>query len=323
MKHVSILIPESAVLAAIDDPRHVFSQVNNFAGSKGKPDIFDIKFVGLEKEVKLHNSSFTVHSDLFLSDVDKTDLIIIPAFYGDTVTFLETNKEFIPWIIERHKNGAEIVSLCVGAFLLAKTGLIEGKKCSTHWRASEEFKEMFPNVDLQTDKIITDEDGIYTSGGATSYWNLLLYLVEKFTDRETAILTAKVFAIDIKRHSQLPFMIFKGQTTHADEDVKKAQEFIENNFQEKITVDDISTSIALSRRSLERRFKKATNNTVNEYIQRVKVEAAKKSFELSNKNITEVMFDVGYNDSKSFRGTFKKFTGMTPLDYRNKYNKEI
>ncbi len=323
MKHVSILIPESAVLAAIDDPRHVFSQVNSFAGSKGKPDIFDIKFVGLEKEVKLHNSLFTVHSDLFLSDVKKTDLIIIPAFYGDTVNFLKTNKEFIPWIIEKRENGAEVVSLCVGAFMLAETGLLDGKKCSTHWNAADEFRQMFPKVNLMTDKIITEEDGIYTSGGATSYWNLLLYLVEKFTDRLTAIQTAKIFAIDIERQSQTHFIMFKGQKTHADEDVKKAQTFIENNYQEKITVDDISTSIALSRRSLERRFKKATNNTVNEYIQRVKVEAAKKSFELSNKNITEVMLDVGYNDSKSFRGTFKKFTGMTPLDYRNKYNKEI
>ena len=323
MKHVSILVPESAVLAAIDDPRHVFSQVNEFAKAAGKLPVFDIKFVGLEKEVRLHNDAFSVHSDLLLEDVKKTDLIFIPAFYGETEKFLETNKNFIPWIVKHRKKGAEVVSLCVGAFLLAKTGLLDGKKCSTHWQAADEFRKTFPEVDLQTDKIITEEDGIYTSGGATSYWNLLLYLVEKFTDRETAILTAKVFAIDLNRDSQMQFMIFKNQTDHADEDVKKAQKFIENNFQEKFTVDELSTKIAVSRRSLERRFKKATNNTVNEYIQRVKIEAAKKSFETSRKNITEVMFDVGYSDTKSFRGIFKKLTGMTPFDYRNKYNKEI
>ncbi len=182
---------------------------------------------------------------------------------------------------------------------------------------------MFPSVELVTDKIITEENGIYTSGGATSYWNLLLYLVEKFTDRETAILTAKIFAIDIERDSQSQFMIFKGQKTHTDEDVQKAQKIIEKNFQKRFTVDEISAECALSRRSLERRFKRATNNTVNEYIQRVKIEAAKKSFETSRKNITEVMFDVGYSDTKSFRGTFKKITGMTPLDYRNKYHREM
>jgi transcriptional regulator GlxA family with amidase domain len=323
MKHVSILVPESAVLAAIDDPRHVFSMVNSLFEQAGKKPVFNIKLVGLKKEIKLHDSSFSVHTDLLLDEVKKTDLIFVPAFSGDTETVLETNKEFFPWIVEQYEKGAEVVSLCVGAFMLAKTGLLDGKKCSTHWRSADEFKEMFPAIDLQTDRIITEEDGIYTSGGATSYWNLLLYLVEKFTDRETAILTSKVFAIDIRRDSQTQFIIFKGQLAHMDEDVKKAQKFIENNFGEKFTVDQLSEKCALSRRSLERRFKKATHNTVAESIQRVKIEAAKKSFETSRKNITEVMFDVGYSDTKAFRGIFKKLTGMTPFDYRNKYNKEI
>ena len=319
MKHISILVPESAVLAAIDDPRHIFSQVNRLV----RPELFDIKFVGLSKEVKLHDGVFSVHSDLLLDDVKRTDLIFVPAFYGETERFLETNKGFLPWIIEKHKKGAEVVSLCVGAFMLAKTGLLNGKKCSTHWRAADEFREMFPEIDLQTDKIITEEDGIYTSGGATSYFNLLIYLVEKYTSRETAIQIAKIFAIDIERHSQTQFMIFKGQKEHADEDIKKAQKFIENNYEEKFTTDQLSEKFAISRRSFERRFKKATNNTVSEYVRRVKIEAAKKSFETSRKNITEVMFDVGYSDSKSFRGIFKKITGMTPFDYRNKYNKNL
>lgn len=318
MKHVSILVPESAVLAAIDDPRHVFSMVNSFF----ETPVFNIKLVGLAKEVKLHNCSFSVHTDLLLDEVEKTDLIFIPAFVGNLEIALETNKDFIPWIIEQHKKGAEVVSLCVGAFMLAKTGLLEGKKCSTHWRAADEFRRLFPEIDLVTDKIITEEQGIYTSGGATSYYNLLIYLVEKFTDRETAIQTAKVFAIDLERDSQSQFIMFKGQNGHTDEDIKKAQDFIENNFHERITIDELSSKCALSRRSLERRFKRATNNTVNEYIQRVKIEAAKKNLETTRKNITEVMLNVGYSDTKSFRGIFKKITGMTPLDYRNKYHKE-
>ena len=323
MKHVSILVPESAVLAAIDDPRHVFSMVNSFFEKAGKPPIFNIKLVGLSKEIKLHNSSFSVHTDLLSEEVKKTDLIFIPAFVGDLKTAIETNKDLIPWIIEQHRQGAEVASLCVGAFLLAKTGLLKDKQCSTHWRAAEQFREMFPEINLVTDRIITEEGGIYTSGGATSYWNLLLYLVEKYTDRETAILTAKIFAIDIERHSQSQFTIFNNQTNHTDEPVKKAQKFIENNFQNRITVDQLSLMFAVGRRSFERRFKRATNNTVTEYIQRVKIEAAKKSFETSRKNIYEVMYDVGYSDTKAFRGTFKKITGKTPIDYRNKYNKEI
>jgi transcriptional regulator GlxA family with amidase domain len=322
MKHVSILVPESAVLAAVDDPRHVFSMVNSFFEKAGKPLVFNIKLVGLSKEIKLHNSSFSVHTDSLLEEIKKTDLIFIPAFVGDLKTAIETNKDFIPWIIEQHKRGAEVASLCVGAFLLAKTGLLNDKKCSTHWRSADEFRRMFPEINLVTDRIITEEQGIYTSGGATSYWNLLLYLVEKYTNRETAILTAKVFAIDIERHSQSQFIMFNNQSNHADEPVRKAQKYIETNFQNRITVDQLSLMFAVGRRSFERRFKRATNNTVTEYIQRVKIEAAKKSFETSRKNIYEVMYDVGYSDTKAFRGTFKKITGMTPVDYRNKYNKE-
>jgi transcriptional regulator GlxA family with amidase domain len=181
---------------------------------------------------------------------------------------------------------------------------------------------MFPEVELVDGSIITEENGLYSSGGANSYWNLLLYLVEKYTDRDIAILASKFFAIEIDRNSQNAFMMFQGQKEHEDEAIKKAQDFIEENFQEKISVDQLADEFAIGRRSFERRFKKATNNTVMEYIQRVKIEAAKRSFERSRKNINEVMFDVGYTDTKAFRSIFKKITGLTPVEYRNKYNKQ-
>jgi transcriptional regulator GlxA family with amidase domain len=136
------------------------------------------------------------------------------------------------------------------------------------------------------------------------------------------VLCAKVFAIEIDRDSQSPFMIFQGQKEHEDEPVKKAQEFIETNFRDKITVDQLASMFALGRRNLERRFKKATSNTVVEYIQRVKIEAAKMNLESSRENVNEVMYKVGYTDTKAFRTTFKKITGLSPVHYRNKYNRE-
>jgi transcriptional regulator GlxA family with amidase domain len=257
-----------------------------------------------------------------LKDVKKTDLIFIPAISGDITQALKLNKNLVPWIVDQHKKGAELASLCIGAFLLASTGLLNGKKCSTHWNAANEFRTMFPEVELVDGSIITEEQGIYSSGGANSYWSLLLYLVEKYTDRDTAILASKYFAVDIDRDSQAAFMMFKGQKEHGDKQIIKAQEFIEDNFQDKISIDDLAIKVAIGRRSFERRFKKATNNTVVEYIQRVKIEAAKRSFESSQKNINEVMFDVGYTDTKAFRTVFKKITGLTPIEYRNKYNKQ-
>jgi len=185
------------------------------------------------------------------------------------------------------------------------------------------FRDMYPAVHLVDDKILTEEDGIYTSRGAYSYLNLVLYLIEKFAGRDIAILISKAFMIDINRNSQSPFMIFEGQKAHDDEQVLRIQEFIESNFREKLTIDQLASMVALGRRNLERRFKKATANTVIEYIQRVKIEAAKKSLESERKNISEVMYDVGYNDNKAFRTIFKKVTGLSPADYRNKYNKEV
>ena len=206
--------------------------------------------------------------------------------------------------------------------VLAATGLVDGKKVATHWMAAADFKARFPQVKLVEDKIITDEHRIYSSGGAFSYLNLILYLVEKYAGRDIAVFMSKAFQIDIQRASQSPFMVFKGQKNHEDEPVKKAQEFIEKNVAEKVTVDQLASMFALGRRNLERRFKKATSNTVVEYIQRVKIEAAKMSLESSRDNVTEVMYKVGYTDTKAFRTTFKKITGLSPVQYRTKYNKE-
>lgn len=323
MKNVSILVPETAIIEAVADPLYMFKAVNQFLQAAGKKALFNVQLVGLTKEVKLHGSLFTVHIDKLLKEVKKTDLIFVPAISGDIPTALQLNKKSIPWIVDQHKKGAEVASLCIGAFLLAATGLLDGKKCSTHWNAANEFRMMFPNVELVDGSIITEDNGVYSSGGANSYWSLLLHLVEKYTDRETAILASKYFAVDIDRNSQAAFAMFQGQKEHADEAIKEAQEYIEKNIDNRIAVDELADMVALGRRSFERRFKQATNNSVLEYIQRVKIESAKRSFENSRKNINEVMYNVGYTDTKAFRTVFKKVTGLTPVEYRNKYNKLV
>ncbi|MRX46025.1 GlxA family transcriptional regulator [Pedobacter puniceum] len=321
MKRVSILVPESSVLQAIADPQYLFSAVNQFMMAAGKSPLFEVQLVGLKKEVKLNGGLFSVNTSKLLEDVAKTDLVVIPALFGDMKTAIAKNEELLPWIKQQYQEGAEVASLCVGAFLLASTGLLAGKKCSTHWGFQNEFRMMFPDVEVVDGSIITEENGIYSSGGANSYWNLLLHLVEKYTDRPTAILASKYFAVDIDRESQAAFAMFQGQKNHQDEAIKQAQDFIDLHIQEKITIDELADLVKLGRRSFERRFKMATNNSVLAYINRVKMEYAKRSFESSRKNIHEVMYDIGYTDTKAFRTIFKKITGLTPIAYRNKYNK--
>lgn len=323
MKHISILVPKGAILTSLEGTRQLFTQVNDFFKARGQEPLFKVQLVGLTHETPLSGGLFTANTELTLKDVTKTDLIIIPAVDGDLEIALEKNKEFIPWIKDHYTQGAEIASLCLGAFILAATGLLNGKKCATHWLAANDFKKMFPDVNLVTEKIITDEHGLYSSGGALSYLNLILYLIEKYAGRDIAVLAAKVFAIEIERDNQLSFIVFQGQKGHEDEQIKKAQEFIEKNYQEKITVEQLTSMLALGRRNFERRFKKATSNTVVEYIQRVKMEAAKVSLESSRENVNEVMYNVGYTDTKAFRTTFKRITGLSPIQYRNKYSRLI
>lgn len=324
MKHISILVPKGHVsVVNIAGTHQMLSWVNEFLEQSGKDPLFDIQLVGIDRQPDRGSGLFPVTPEVLIDQVERTDLIILPAIHSDFEQSLEDNNALTPWLIEQYKEGAEIVSLCISSFFLAATGLLDGKACSTHWQSANTFRELFPNVILTDEKILTEADGIYTSGGAYAFTNLIVYLIEKYAGRATAIMAAKGFMIDIDRSSQSPFMIFSGQKTHQDQAVLKAQNYIEQNYTDKIAVNDLSEKVALSRRTFERRFKKATSNSVLEYHQRVKVEAAKKELEKDRKTVNEVMYEVGYADPKAFRDVFRKITDMTPVDYLNKYRTNV
>jgi len=323
MKHLTIIVPEGENnLSSIVGAYKIFRRANEYRKGSGGKELFSIQLAGLSKEVDFYNGLFTVKPHTNISAIAKSDLIIIPSLNHNYEKAVKGNRPLIDWLTKQYKNGAEIASICTGAFMLASTGLLNGRTCSTHCAVAENFRTMFPEVDLQTDKLITDENGIYTNGGAYSFLNLIIYLVEKYYGRQTAIFCAKVFQVEMDRNSQSAFTIFTGQKMHSDEMVKKAQAYIESNLDEKISVEQLSAMFAVGRRNFDRRFIKATGNTPVEYAQRVKVELAKKAFETSRKTINEVMYEAGYSDVKAFREVFRKVTGISPVEYKGKYNKE-
>jgi transcriptional regulator GlxA family with amidase domain len=327
MKHLAILVPDGqtnlSTVASIVGAYEIFIRANAFWKDSGKKELFKIELAGISKKADFYDGLFSVKPQVNISAIQKTNLIIVPSLARDYQKAMKGNKQVVEWIEKQYKGGAEVASMCTGTFMLAAAGLLDGKNCSTHWSAANTFRNMFPDVKLQTDQLITDENGIYTNGGAYSFLNLVIYLVEKYYDRHTAIYCAKIFQIEIDRQNQSAFTIFTGQKSHSDEVVKKAQAYIENNLHEKISVEELSSRFAVGRRNFDRRFIKATGNTPVEYSQRVKIESAKKSLETSRKTINEVMYDVGYSDIKAFREVFRKITGMSPLQYRGKYNKEV
>lgn len=324
MKHVSILVPAGdAVVGSIEGPHKVLSQANDFLRSQGQAPAFAIELVGLTKDRTFNQGLFTLHAHRTIHDEFHTDLILIPAPHGDLAEAVALNQAFLPWIVAQHQAGAEVASLCLGAFILAATGLLDGRPCATHWLAAPQFAAVYPAVRLVPEQIITDEQGLYSSGGAYSYLNLVLYLIEKHVGRAVAVACAKVFQIEMGRRSQSLFVIFQGQKNHADEPVRRVQEFIEANFQGKLAVEELAAQACLSRRSFERRFRQATGNAVAEYVQRVKIEAAKLRLESSPDPVNEVMDAVGYADPKAFRALFKKLTGVSPLAYRARYSRAV
>jgi transcriptional regulator GlxA family with amidase domain len=324
MKHISILIPNGdASLVNIEGCHQLFNEVNSVLAFRGMPPLFKVQLVGISKESTMKKGLFSIHPDALIDDVDHTDLIIIPAIHGNKMKVIEDNSAFLPWMVQQYRQGAGIASLCIGVFLLASTGLLTGKKCATHWIEADNFRKMFPDVEVMPDKIITEDKGIYTSGGAYSWLNLVIYLVEKYAGREMAITISKLFGIQIERDNQSSFMIFMPQKQHEDELILEAQKYIEKNYSEKITVDELASHLAISRRNLERRFKKVTYNSIVEYVQRVRIEAAKIVLEKGRENVNEAMYKAGYTDIKAFRTVFKKLTGLSPLEYRNKFSKAV
>lgn len=324
MKHLTIIVPngDGNNLSSIVGAYKIFTKANEYWVQHGNKQVFTIQLAGIAKTVDFYDGLFTVKPHTDILEIAKTNLIIIPSLNHNYQQTVHENKLLTGWIEQQYKNGAEVASICTGAFLLAATGLLDGKSCSTHWTAADNFRTMFPKVNLQADKLITDEHGIYTNGGAYSFLNLLIYLVEKYFNRQTAIFCAKVFQIEIDRNTQSEFSIFSGQKQHNDELVLQAQEYLEKNLEEKITIEDLSSKFNIGRRNFDRRFIKATGNTPIEYAQRAKVETAKKAFETNRKTINEVMYEVGYSDVKAFREVFRKITGMSPLAYKGKYYKD-
>lgn len=323
MKHLTILVPagQGNNLSSIVGPFKIFSRANAIAKAQKGREIFKIELAGLSEEVDFYEGLFAVRPQKNITDIKKTDLIIIPSLNHHYEAAVGQNKLLADWIWTRYHDGAHVAAICTGAFLLAATGLLNGKPCSTHWSAAADFKNRFPKVQLQIDQVITDQDGLYTSGGAYSFLNLIIYLVEKYFDRQIAILCAKIFQVEIDRDNQSVFSIFTGQKAHEDEVVRNVQLYIEENYADKVSFSSVSKKFAVGRRNFDRRFIKATGNTPVEYLQRVRVESAKKLLESTQKQISEVMYEAGYSDVKAFREVFRKVTGLTPLDYKNKYNR--
>jgi transcriptional regulator GlxA family with amidase domain len=319
MMKVSLVIYEEAVLSAVAGVIDLLAGANNFFRQSGREPAFQLELVG----EKVENIQLSVPAQLLcytcFAGTTHTDLILVPAFTVDRVRVVEKNQAIVHWIKKMHEAGAEVASLCVGSYFLAEAGLLTGKEVTSHWAVITDMQQRYPLINMKPDRVITDQDGIYTSGGAFSSLKLVLYLIEKFCGWEAALWLSKMYAIDMDRSGQAHFAVFAGQHQHEDAEIMKTQLYIEKHYAEDISVDQVAAEACMGRRNFIRRFKSATKNTPLEYLQRVRVEAAKKAFEMNEHPISTIMYNTGYKDVKSFRMIFKRITGLSPQEYRKKY----
>src|ERR1700761_2308091 len=304
-------------VAAILD---VFETVNKFYAGEGQQVPFNITLLHSSADGTNGIDSVIGYRSQSIEQTSPKKLILVPAFNtSDHKQAIVDNYPFLPWITQQYQAGAEVATFCTGAFLLGATGLLNGRFATTHVDACGGFASAFPAVKLKADKTVTEDGRLYTSGGATSTFHLLLHIIQRYCGSDMAVRTAKFFAIDMDRDNQSYFSTFQPVRSHSDELVASAQQKIESNYCEAGTIEEIIKDIPASRRNIVRRFKQVTGITPIEYLQQTRIEAAKKLLEQTDQQMTEVIYNSGYSDPKAFRKIFRKSVGMTPSEYREKF----
>lgn len=324
MKKVAILAVERATSFSIMGSLDMLIKVNEIGRKNPEATLlFDPRLVSVQDRLVKSSSGHPFYCDKTIRDPEKYDLILIPSCDGDIIEIVANNTTLISWLQEQHQKEVHIASMCTGAFILAKTGLLEGKAATTHWAYMDLFHQLHPDVSLKVMENIVDNGTLICGGGGTSFIQLIMYLIEKYYGHELAVLCSKIMLADMDKMPQSSYSIFTGYKQHQDGSILKVQEYIEASYRESISIAAMADHAALSERTLNRRFKAVTGITPIDYIQKVRVEAAKKLLEESNRTVSAIMEAVGYNDLGNFRSVFQKQTGTTMKEYRKKFQRLI
>jgi len=254
-----------------------------------------------------------------MKEIRKADLIFIPTTGLSVDDVAERNAPVLPWLKRWHQRGTEIASVCSGVGLVAETGMLDGKRATTHWALAGRFREKYPRVKWMPELMVTEDRGFYCGGGVHAALDLCLYLVEKFCGHEIAMQTAKAMLIDTPRAWQAGFAIVPLKTGHNDDAISTAQDWLHENFHRTFPLDAPARRAGMSLRNFVRRFKHATGDSPLIYLQKLRVAAAKRLLESDHRTVQEVSDAVGYQDVAFFRALFQRHTGVSPSAYREKF----
>ena len=321
MKRVTILAPYNTMATTIFGPMDILNQAGrlwNHVKNTPQTPFFDVTIASADGKPIRSVNNILIQPHCSIQEIDRTDLIIISsATYIEKI--LELNPELIPWLRHHFERGAHIASICTGVFLLAETGLLDGKSATLHWGFTELFRKKYPRVKLDQDQMYLDHGRLYCSAGVNAGMDLSLYIVEKFCGRQAAVQSAKTMVLDLGRKKQTPYDCSLSTKNHGDPLIVKAQEWIEQHQTKVVDYEWLAKEFRMSRRSLERRFKQAVGMTLLGYLQKLRVEHAKHLLEDGTWTFNEITYKVGYEDIAFFRKIFIRLTGLRPKEYQQRF----
>jgi transcriptional regulator GlxA family with amidase domain len=250
-----------------------------------------------------------------LSDITHTDLIILPALWGNPKGIIKQYQSLLPWL--QQQGDTPICAIGTGSFFLAEAGLLNNKVATTHWYYFKQFAASYPQVILQRDRFITRTGNIYCAGSVNSVRDVMLHFIEQHYGQAIANEVSRHFTHEIKRSYTSSALNQPQQHMHRDELIVEIQDWLHNAYNEPIDLASIASKFKLSIRSLTRRFLSATGKSLIQYLQQVRLDNAKELLRNSNLTIAEVAYHCGYNDGNHFAVQFKKSMSATPTEYRN------
>lgn len=322
MTEVTVLFLDHAFSSTAVGPLEVFNHAgvlwNILTGIRQNPR-FHVTTASADGRAVLCEGPIHIKPQCALKDVRKTDLIFIPTTGLGIDDVVERNAPVVPFLHRWHEHGAEIASVCSGVGLVAETGMLDGKRATTHWGLAEKFRQMYPRVKWMPELMVTEDRGFYCGGGVHAALDLSLYLVEQFCGHDVAMQTAKSLLIETPRAWQSGFAIVPLKMEHNDDAISNAQEWLHENFHRTFPLDAPARRVGMSLRNFVRRFKRATGDSPLMYLQKVRVAAARRLLENNHRTMQEISESVGYQDVAFFRSLFQRHTGVSPSAYREKF----
>ena len=324
-RHVSLLaLPDAVIstLSGIYDVMNAFSLMEIGDGVAARPP-FQVEIVGEMTGPLGLASGVPTQVQRAIDTIHDTDIVIVPSILlGANGWEKQRYPHFVDWLQRMHAHGALLCSACSGIFLLAETGLFDGRDASVHFGYARAFADAFPAVPIHPERVLViagARDELVCSGASNTWHDLVLYLIARFAGATRAQEVARLFALQWHQDGLTPYMIFEGRTDHSDAEIENAQTWLREHFAVANPVEQMIKRSSLAERTFKRRFAQATGLAPIDYVQRLRVEDAKRRLERTEASVDEISWRVGYEDAAFFRRLFKRTTGLAPGAYRKRF----